>query len=253
MAGQAPGPADLAALAERCLDRNRHPLCGKADVVNALGWANAYSSYLEIATPTSGGRFMAVCGRQFVHRRRALYNAPADYADGLPVHHRQEGAEGARVLQPLVESGERFDVVFLDPYHTYAASSLDLHVALQLLRPGGVIVVHDCNPPDPALTCPEFRPGEWMGQTYLAFLDLLSRCPHLDHCVVNTDWGVGLIWHAEAPSPRRFAGLPPRPGLGGMDVSDWRVFCLHRKHLLRLITVRRFLRVFAGVRLPHPG
>lgn len=253
MAGQSQDRGDLVALSERCFDRNRHPLCGKADVVNALGWANGYSRYLEIATPTTGGRFAAVCRRQFVHCRRVLYNAPADFSDGLPVHHREEGGEGASCLQRVVAAGKRFDVIFIDSHHTFVASSLDLHYALSLLSPGGVIVVHDCNPPDPALVCPEHRQGEWMGQTYLAFLDVVSRRHALDYCVVNTDWGVGLIWQAVDLSPHRFADLPVRPELNGVDLRCWEDFSRHRRALLRLISVRRFLRVFAGLRLPDPG
>ena len=87
MASEFQGRGDLVALAERCFDRNRHPLCGKADGVNALGWANGYSRYLEIATPTTGGRFAAVCRRQ-------------------------EGDGGASCLQRVVAAGKRFDVIF---------------------------------------------------------------------------------------------------------------------------------------------
>lgn len=45
------------------------------------------------------------------------------------------------VLPALCEG--YFDMVFLDGFHTYEAVKTDLHRALKVLRPGGVLVFHD--------------------------------------------------------------------------------------------------------------
>ena len=39
------------------------------------------------------------------------------------------------------------DLVVADPFHTYSSSWACLDVALDLLRDGGVLAVHDCLPP----------------------------------------------------------------------------------------------------------
>jgi hypothetical protein len=93
-----------------------------------------------------------------------------------------------------------------------------------------------------------------MGETHIAFLDFVSDHPHLDSCVVNTDWGVGMVWNPGHELPRRSGMIPERVDLGRLDYRDWNVFSANRKKMLRLISVKKFFRVFAGLRVPpHPA
>ena len=77
---------------------------------------------------------------------------PADYTDGLPVQYTSAELNGEACLQQIVDSDQTFDVVFVDPYHSFDASKMDLEFGYKLLKPGGVLVVHDCNPPNQDLT-----------------------------------------------------------------------------------------------------
>ena len=48
----------------------------------------------------------------------------------------------------------RFDVVFIDGLHTYEQSRKDAENALGVIVEGGVIIMHDCNPPNAAAAQP---------------------------------------------------------------------------------------------------
>jgi hypothetical protein len=227
-------------------DRNKYPKTGKADIINALGHINAYTSYLEVATLTTGGKFADVSGKIFTTCQRVVYNVPANYSDGLPVHYTSAELDAETCLRQLVDSQQTFDVVFVDPYHSFEASKIDLEYGIKLLNPGGVLVVHDCNPPRKHMTSSDFAKGYWLGKTYLAFLDFVTQHPELEYCVVDTDWGVGLIFRAGADKPAQRERLPERPDLGNMEVREWKIFSRHRRQILRLISVRQFYTCFAA-------
>src|SRR5689334_23201590 len=63
------------------------------------------------------------------------------------------------------------DVVFIDGLHTYDQTFRDVRNALKILRPGGVILVHDCMPASPqeAVVAPSYEQArringpEWKG------------------------------------------------------------------------------------------
>jgi hypothetical protein len=82
------------------------------------------------------------------------------------------------------------DLVVADPFHTYASSWVCLGTALDLLRDGGVLAVHDCLPP-PQWATPEQLPELWCGVSFAAFRDL---CTHrgLAWCTADADFGIGI-------------------------------------------------------------
>jgi len=47
-----------------------------------------------------------------------------------------------------------YDVVFIDGLHTYQQVLADVFHALSCLKERGVVIVHDCNPPDEAAAHP---------------------------------------------------------------------------------------------------
>jgi len=97
------------------------------------------------------------------------------------------------------------DVAFVDGLHTYAQSLVDVHHCLRYLTPGGVILVHDCNPPSAAAAVaassleevaaikpPGWR-GAWTGDVWKTVVDLRYSCADVTVCVLDCDFGVGLI------------------------------------------------------------
>jgi len=93
-----------------------------------------------------------------------------------------------------------FDVVFVDGLHTYEQAYRDVVNALGVLRPGGLVVVHDCNPQSAAAAVPSLAEaartegfaGDWNGDVYRAIVRLRTD-PRLRVDVVDADQGVGLV------------------------------------------------------------
>jgi hypothetical protein len=108
--------------------------------------------------------------------------------DGWPATTADELAQGALELLGLEGT---IDLVIADPHHTYEATSAGVVAGLRLLRPGGVMLVHDCLPP-PDLIEPEFQQGSWCGESYAAFRDV-CRAQQLPWFTINADFGIGVV------------------------------------------------------------
>jgi SAM-dependent methyltransferase len=99
----------------------------------------------------------------------------------------------------------RFDVVFVDGLHTYAQALRDVENSLRFLSDGGVILMHDCNPPSAAAAHPAGSlaeaaamnlpgwNGEWTGDVWKAIALLRSQRPDLRAFVLDCDFGVGVV------------------------------------------------------------
>ena len=93
-----------------------------------------------------------------------------------------------------------FDVVFVDGLHTYEQAYRDVRNALAVLRPGGVVLVHDCNPQTAAAAAPSLTEaartdgftGDWNGDVYRAIVRLRTD-DGLDVSVLDADQGVGVV------------------------------------------------------------
>ena len=97
------------------------------------------------------------------------------------------------------------DVVFVDGLHTHEQTLRDIKNSLGFLKPGGAIVVHDCNPKSPASAYPaasyeeakNARPegwtGEWSGDVWKTMPYLRSTRGDLGIFVLDCDCGLGII------------------------------------------------------------
>jgi hypothetical protein len=200
----------------------------KADIVNWLGWQVVYRSYLEIATQFTGGQFSLIAPDIFAEINRVVYHASPDFDDGQPVTCLGSSTDSSECLRQFVDQRRTFDLIFVDPWHTYESSLRDIQLALTLLTPEGMLVVHDCHPTTPELTTPEYHPGPWMGQTYLAFLDVARAMPELVHSVVDLDYGCGLLWrrHATGQGPHDDEVELSRAALVAYDYHDWATYVI---------------------------
>jgi len=110
-----------------------------------------------------------------------------------------------RLLDPM-NAGGSFDLAIADPHHTYESTTAGLELGLQLVRPGGVMLVHDCLPPR-ELMAAEFQPGPWCGESYAAFRDV-CLAHHLPWITLHADFGIGVVVQTDvARSPRDFAAV----------------------------------------------
>ena len=97
----------------------------------------------------------------------------------------------------------KFDVIFIDGYHSYGQALSDVENSLRHLAPNGVVMLHDCNPPsaaaaalDPA-TVPELEAGDgWCGDVWKAIVHLRATRPDLQVEVLDADFGIGLVREA---------------------------------------------------------
>ncbi|MGI8973380.1 MAG: class I SAM-dependent methyltransferase [Gaiella sp.] len=101
-----------------------------------------------------------------------------------------------------------FSVVFVAGLHTYDQSYRDVEHALEVLEPGGVVVVHDCNPASTAAAAPTLREavategyaGDWNGDVYKTIVRLRAR-DDLRVAVLDCDQGLGLVSRGVPETP----------------------------------------------------
>jgi hypothetical protein len=213
----------------------------KSDIINWFARTYYYKSYLEISTFTTGNFFDQVDEALYTTKDCLNYN-PDDFPKEFFENSRSDDhnipfMEYEQHLERIRNSHGLFDVILVDPYHTFEQSVKDIETALRLVSDQGVIVVHDCNPPEEELIRETWVPGGWCGQTYQSFLDFRLRNPYIETFVVDIDYGCGII-------RKRYPALKPlflEDGLQFSDIVKWEYFYENRKKLLNLITVEEFL------------
>ena len=222
----------------------------KYDIVNGLAREFGLRRYLEICTPSTGLKFQYVDASRFDACHRLMYRSPATHDDGFDVTHRTEADTSHALVAELhatLAPAERYDIIFVDPHHTYRASRLDLLGAMCLLAPHGILVVHDCNPTDPTIVQPQFQPGSWCGVTYQAYVDFLLGGRAAGHCTVDSDYGCGVVFNTAAPVPPAWQNRRPPDSLAlawaaaaDDDAGRYAFFDRHRAALLNLVTPEHF-------------
>ena len=92
------------------------------------------------------------------------------------------------------QNENKYDIIFIDGLHEADQVKRDIENALNILTPGGVVVVHDCSPRnEKEQTVPKLKNQKiWIGDGWRAFVDLRQR-EDLDMYVIDTNNGVGII------------------------------------------------------------
>lgn len=129
-----------------------------------------------------------------------------------------------------------WDVIFIDGLHEYHTVYRDIMNSLNHLSEGGVILLHDLNPPTLEHVTTGDKHGNWNGDCYKAFLEFQAQDPfgkYITFCI-DTDWGVGVIEKSHIPIERM--------GIHNYNrgINDWEYFDKNRKELLNLISVGDF-------------
>jgi hypothetical protein len=106
----------------------------------------------------------------------------------------------------LLEELGTVDISLVDGLHTYGQSLQDVLNVLQYLNPGGIIVMHDCCPPDEIAATPapsiddakkilkDKYKGAWCGDVWKTIVYLREKHSDvLDVCVLDTDFGLGIV------------------------------------------------------------
>ena len=220
----------------------------KSDIVNRLNRKHGFRRYLEISTLETGRDFAKVDAARLDVKHRLAYRWPDHHSDGAPVTFSTPGPSSYHLVKELIAAGQPYDSIFVDPYHSYAYSLVDLSGAFALLRPGGVMVVHDCGPTDPEILCPHYKEGLWCGVTYAAFIDFTLGRRELSYYTVDCDFGCGVIYKLSSPmlhpAGDAWAQLSAAWGLACNDDDTRLQFYLeNRTALLNLVSAEEFSRI----------
>lgn len=150
----------------------------RIEIINSLIKKNGYKSYLEIGVRT-GECFAAInCGIKVgvdpdASSKATHYMTSDQFFTGTP---------------------DKFDIIFIDGLHHADQVEKDIDNALKCLAEGGTIVMHDCLPTSKRMQeIPLEEQNEWTGNVWLAYLFFRCTKSNLEMCVVDTDWGCGII------------------------------------------------------------
>lgn len=216
----------------------------KYEIAAELAKKCGYTSYLEICTSGTGWTFGRVDRERFTRCKRLMYRIPKrNFTDGAPIDFPTREESSETMFLEILRSGERFDIVFVDPWHTYECSMRDLVFGRQLVNPNGTLLVHDCNPTNQTCTDPKFRPGEWCGVTFAAYLDMVLFAEGTPYVTVDTDYGCGIMSEHPVITPllsrctnAELIAQWPKLGLK----EKYPFFEQHRAELLQLMPLEKF-------------
>lgn len=146
----------------------------------------------------------------------------------------------------FAQDREAFDIVFIDGDHAGNQVERDIANALNVLAPGGMVLLHDINPPTAFHAREVYEVDgefpEWHGTSWLGYAAHRRRNPDLEMLVVNTDWGVGVV-------------RPGRQVLYDGPAESYGDLAANRRSLLNLISVEDFLTlhpVHDAAKAPRP-
>ena len=193
---------------------NKVHLCGLLSIRFGL------TRFLEITTTLTGYRYAEALQLGFTQCMRIVYRLQDGVRDDLPMEFTSPNDDISTCLTEIRRRGITFNLIFVDPHHTYECSLRDIMEAFALLEPGGAMVIHDCRPPNKATAAPHFVQGEWCGVTYKAFLDFVLGNPKLDYFTFDADYGCGVILKPRSLIDRIKNNLRARSSL--KLALDWR-------------------------------
>jgi len=87
-----------------------------------------------------------------------------------------------------------FDLIFVDGLHLYEQAMKDLLNALDVLNPGGFVLVHDLVPLEAAHAARNRTTELWNGDVWKVVFDLWRHHKNVGYFVMDDDAGVGVLW-----------------------------------------------------------
>lgn len=91
----------------------------------------------------------------------------------------------------------KWDLIFIDGLHLANQVLRDIQNSIKHLEQSGFIVIHDCNPPTQFHARENYQvDGQyypWNGTVWKVIYYLRTHRPDLDICVLDIDWGVGVL------------------------------------------------------------
>ncbi|WP_146393513.1 class I SAM-dependent methyltransferase [Allorhodopirellula solitaria] len=159
----------------------------RTTIINSLILQYNYQSYLEIGLGSG-------CNYQDVRCDDKTGVDPTP-----PPRHAMTGSIHATTSDEFFAVNERcFDIVFIDGLHHADQVYRDIENSLLWLSEGGIIVCHDMMPVTELQQRVPRETKAWTGDCWRALVRARGN-REIEVCVVDTDWGCGLIKPAEQP------------------------------------------------------
>ena len=200
--------------------RNLDSSIKRYDIINYLIEKNKFLNYLEI------GVFKGENIREInIHHKDGVDPGVEGYTPP-EVNYPMTSDEFFDLLKG--HDDIKYDIIFIDGLHHADQVEKDIKNSLNHLVKGGFILMHDCNPVSYDAQLIPRQTIAWNGDVWKSFVDFKSNNPSYSCCVVDTDFGVGVIHNI------------------GNDyqienrINDWDYFNSNRKELLNLVTWDEF-------------
>ena len=94
-------------------------------------------------------------------------------------------------------NSDKFDCIFIDGLHVMEQTDRDIPNALKHLNEGGIIMMHDCNPPTEKHTITPRVQKAWNGTVFKTWIKMRCTRDDLKMFVIDSDWGCGIIQKGE--------------------------------------------------------
>ena len=156
------------------------------DLTTLLETQYTFKNILTVRSTTTG-HFLDSLFPKYKNVVRIIYK---HYKDDSNSKHTIQNKDLHSILS---SKNTKYDLICLDPFHEYKESSSDLSLLTSYLTDDGILISHDCYPPEKKVTAKDFIKGLWCGVTYGAFIELAYKNPQWFYAVLNTDFGLGIV------------------------------------------------------------
>ena len=130
---------------------------------------------------------------------------------------------------------KKYDIIFIDGSKDEYQIDKDIVMSLDCLNENGYILLKNCNPLNKRCQINKQLINNychWNGTGWKSFVKLRIQNPNLFMCVINCDWGIGIIKKGSQKNIKL-----------KIDFS-YNDLKLNRIHILNLISVYDFLSIF---------
>jgi hypothetical protein len=202
----------------------RHKIESRTDLINHLIASKGYRRYLEIGVRDPRNNFDKV-------RVEVKHSVDPDPVG--PVTFKLPSDEFF-AQRPASADPAPYDLVFVDGLHIADQVERDIVNSLAALAPGGMVVVHDCNPKSRKAQLDVYTPPDrWNGSVWKAWAKLRATRADLFMCVIDMDEGCGVV----RPGSQQLLSLP------SLDYAamDYDYLASHRREVLNMVSRDQFL------------
>jgi len=219
----------------------------RLDVINKIIQQKKAKTYLEIGVQTGAIISKVVCPRKIGVDPEFLFTWQTKVKRLIGMYKFETyeltsddffTTKAAKVLEKGV------DVVLVDGLHTYEQAKRDVENSLSYLNPGGVIIMHDCNPLNEAAGYAiknHFSEvtdrvknwelagwqGQWNGDVWKTVADLVVSRPDLSVFTLDMDYGLGVVTRGHQEIAHEYT-------IEDIVEGDYPFFDKNRKQLLNL-------------------